>query len=139
MEPSSQTSTNSSEVNNIVAAAKDNRDTMVIDAIDHIANCIADAIHDLPEEERDKRRVEFVKTFAEGLLLKAKKADNRHKEPAEKSINLYVSYIRPSEEERKLTKKEVPNLLANEETAIEENKFNRFREKLVEEEERRER
>ena len=77
-------------------------DAMVIDAIDHIALCIADSINDLPEEEREKQRNELVKTFADGLLLKAKAAENRHQQVAKDSLNLYIAYVKPSREDRRI-------------------------------------
>ena len=118
---------------NIAAATKDTnpKDTMVIDAIDHIATCIADSIRDLPEEDRDKRRIEIIKSFAEGLLLKAKQAETMRKEPAEKSINFYMSYVRPTEEERKSVKPIIQKIMATEEATIEEKRIIQFQERLV--------
>lgn len=76
-------------------------DTMVIDAIEHIAMCIADSISDVPEQEREAKRIEIVKTFAEGLLIKAKKAENRHKTPAKESINMYMAYVKPAKSDKR--------------------------------------
>jgi hypothetical protein len=76
-------------------------DAMVIDAIDHIALCIADSINDLPVNEREKQRNELVKSFADGLLSKAKAAENRHQQTAKDSLNVYIAYIKPTREERK--------------------------------------
>jgi hypothetical protein len=76
-------------------------DAMIFDAIDHIALCIADSINDLPEGDREKRRNELVKIFADGLLIKAKSAENRHQQAAKDSLNIYIAYVKPSREDRK--------------------------------------
>jgi hypothetical protein len=78
-------------------------DAMIFDAIDHIALCIADSINDLPDEERERKRNELVKTFADGLLIKAKSAENRHQQSAKDSLNVYIAYVKPSRDERKST------------------------------------
>lgn len=82
----------------IAAPSKPNPslDSMVIDAIDHIALTIADAVNDLPEEEREKQRILLVKSFSDGLLNKAKLAENRHKQVAKDSINMYLAYLKPA-------------------------------------------
>jgi hypothetical protein len=110
-------------------------DAMVIDAIDHIALCIADSVNDLPDEEREKQRNEIVKTFADGLLLKAKAAENRHKQTAKDSLNMFMAYVKPSRDERKAANQvsdvesipeKIPEL--KQEPVTEEDHIKRFRE-----------
>jgi len=113
---------------------KEMKDAMVIDAIDHLALCIADSLNGLPEEERDKQRLELVKMFAEGLLIKSKNAETLHKVPAKASINLYMSYIRPSAETRDTHR----GTISIEHPVIsEEEKIKIFREKLAESEQKK--
>ncbi len=112
-----------------VIQTKEAQDAMVIDAIDYMASCIADSLSDLPVEERDKQRNELVRTFAEGLLIKAKNAENRNKAPAKKSLSLFIAYIRPTPAERLSMETQMQSQQPD---MVDENRIRLFQEQMIE-------